>query len=517
MKFDEHTQKSQYLIDLNKKLSYSLLRFTEYFYKLRTGRKFEITFPPGRESHYLSICRELMKVFLGDTKNLIINVPPRYGKSELLIHFVAWSLANRPQSNYIYVSYGHTLAKKQTQTIRNIINLPLYNSIFDIKIKDDSSAKDNFEVDKGGSVYATGAGGSITGRGAGIKHGNGFGGCIVIDDIHKPDEAHSDIIRDGINDWYFNTLQSRINDPTTPIIFIGQRLHEDDLAARLMKGGEFDTLIIPAIDAAGNPLHPQMHSLPTLRKLQEDSPYVFAAQYQQDPQPAGGGIFKPEWFVLHDIEPDILSTFITVDTAETDKNYNDATVFSFWGLYKIKHGEMTTDMYGLHWIDCEELRLEPKDLENEMLQFYHKCMLYSVRPSLVAIEKKSTGVTLASVLKSYQGLHILDITRTKASGSKTARFLEAQPFVAQRLISLPDKGHHTDMCVEHCRKITANNSHRFDDIADTMYDAIKIALIDRTLIARTISATDYSSTARNIRTGNTAVDMARKKAFRHKR
>lgn len=517
MNSDAPKQKSQYLTDLNKKLSYSLLHFTEYFYKLRTGRKFEITFPPGRESHYLSICRALMKVFLGDTKNLIINVPPRYGKTEILIHFVAWSLAQRPQSNYIYVSYGHTLAKKQTQTIRDIINLPLYKSIFDVSIKGDSSAKDNFEVDKGGSVYGVGAGGSITGRGAGIKHGNGFGGCIVIDDIHKPDEAHSDIIRDGINDWYFNTLQSRVNDPTTPIIFIGQRLHEDDLAARLIKSGEFETLIIPAIDPAGNPLHPQMHSLPTLQKLQDSSPYVFAAQYQQDPQPAGGGIFRPEWFVLHDIEPDILATFITVDTAETDKNYNDATVFSFWGLYKIKHGERITDLYALHWIDCDELRLEPKDLQDEMLWFYQKCMGHSVKPGVVAIEKKSTGVTLASALKKYQGLQIIDLNRTKYSNSKAARFLECQPYISQGFLSLPEYSNHTAMCIEHCRKITANNSHRFDDIADTMYDAIKIALIDKTLIARTISNTDYSSAARQIATGSQALDRARRKAFAHKR
>src|ERR1700730_3437518 len=108
---------------LKEELLSSLLFFTRTFFKLRTGHDFELSEPDGRESHYITICRELMKVFNGETTRLIINVPPRYGKTELLIHFVAWALARYPDSNFIYVSYAHSLAKKQTQTIRNIINL----------------------------------------------------------------------------------------------------------------------------------------------------------------------------------------------------------------------------------------------------------------------------------------------------------------------------------------------------------------------------------------------------------
>ena len=236
------------------KLQGSLLDFTQVFFKLRTGRLFELSQPDGRESHYITIIRELVKVARGETKRLIINVPPRYGKTELLIHFVAWTMSINPDSNYIYVSYSHSLAKKQTQTIRSFMQMPHYRKIFGVELRDDTSAKDNFETKQGGSVYAAGAGGTITGRGAGIKSHDGFGGCIVIDDIHKPDEVSSDTIREGINDWYYNTLQSRINSPNTPVIFIGQRLHEDDLAAHLINSGEWKTLIIPAIDPAGNAL-----------------------------------------------------------------------------------------------------------------------------------------------------------------------------------------------------------------------------------------------------------------------
>lgn len=61
------------------KLEGSLLDFTQIFFTLRTGRKFELSLPDGRESHYITIIRELVKVARGETKHLIINVPPRYG------------------------------------------------------------------------------------------------------------------------------------------------------------------------------------------------------------------------------------------------------------------------------------------------------------------------------------------------------------------------------------------------------------------------------------------------------
>lgn len=475
--------------DLSKekdRLHRSLLAFIQDFYYLRTGRRFDLSDPIGRESHYLTICRALVKVMKGETNRLIINVPPRYGKTEILIHFVAWALSQYSDSNFLYVSYSLGLAKKQTKTIRQIVAMSEYRDIFDVQLSHETTAQGNFETSTNGSVYAAGADGEITGRGAGIKGSDRFGGCIVIDDIHKPSEVNSDTIRKSINDWYFNTLQSRLNDPVkTPIIFICQRLHEDDLVNNLIKTGDWETIVIPALDSAGNALHPQMHDVAALKKMQETMPYVFSSQYQQDPMPAGGGIFKPEWFYEMDEEPDIVCTFITADTAETAKDYNDPTVFSFWGLYKVKHGDIDTDMLALHWIDCLEIRVEPKDLEKEFMTFYGGCMRYRVKPRIVAIEKKSTGVTLSSVLKNVRGLQVIDVERTKASGNKTTRFLEIQPIVAGRQVSIPKEGKHTVFVLEHMRKITANDSHRHDDIADTLYDAIKLGIMENVIMTFT--------------------------------
>jgi predicted phage terminase large subunit-like protein len=97
------------------------------------------------------------------------------------------------------------------------------------------------------------------------------------------------------------------------------------------------------------------------------------------------------------------------------------------------------------------------------------------------IEKKSTGVTLVSVLKGMRGLKIREIERTRKSGSKAQRFIDSQPYIAARQVSLPANGIHTEMCVNHMKKITNNDSHAHDDIADTAADAIRIALIDKQL------------------------------------
>ena len=480
------------------KLQASFLLFVRTFYKLQTGRDFVISNPLGRESHYITIARELKSVVMGELElngkpcyHLLITVPPRYGKSTLIVYLVAWCTCRWPDANFIYTSYAKSLSKMQTQQIREIINSRYYREIFDLRVSSDSSAKDDFVVESlvtgvtaGGSCFAAGCGGPITGRGAGLQGVDRCGGFIVIDDGHKPEDVSSDTMRQSVIDWYYGTLQSRRNSPTTPIICIAQRLHEDDLPNHLIGTGEWKVVSLPALDASGNALDPAKHTKEQLLHMKDTMPYVYASQYNQDPQPSGGGIFQADWFNVLDIEPHILSSFVCADTAETDKSYNDATSFSFFGVYKCMLGTMDLGIYGLHWIDCVEIRVEPKDLENEFLNFYADCMRHRVKPSVAVIEKKSTGVTLSSSLRKVPGLRVIALDRNAASGSKTQRFLEAQPFVASNRISLPSYGKHTAMCIEHCRKITANNTHRHDDIADTLQTAIQCALIEGSLLPK---------------------------------
>jgi len=477
----------------------SLLRFTQFFYPLLTGREFIVSIPEGRESHFITVSRALTRAFdlTIPEQRLIINTPPGSGKSTMLVMWTAWSLAHYPDSRYLYISYSKVLAAKHTETIKRIIQLPHYGMLFDVKIRHDSKAREYFQTTSGGAVAAFGSGGAITGQDAGLPGLDRFSGAVIIDDAHKPDEVHSDTIRASVIDNYRETIQQRARGINVPSIFIGQRLHEDDLAAYLLEskdGHEWEKVIIKGIDDNGRSFYPSVYPAITLKVRQEKDPYVFSSQFQQDPIPAGGALFKPEWFLQLDDDPSMLATFITADTAETDKSYNDATVFSFWGIYEIEEFGQKTGQTAIHWIDCMEIRIEPKDLLGEFMSFYGECLRYSVKPQIAAIEKKSTGVTLSSALGSVRGLEIRDLKRTKASGSKTSRYLEMQPYISSKFVTINKYARHKDMCLNHMAKITANDTHRHDDIADTLYDAVKLVLIDKNLIYHTMEDTKKAAT-----------------------
>ena len=470
--------------DLRRELMSSFLLYVRTFYPIMTGRDFLIPNPPGRESHVITITNALTDVVSGKLLDLLINVPPGHFKSTLVSMFISWAFTIYPDSQFIYTSYSKSLAAKHTEFIKRIMMSRHYQEVFGVTIRHDSKAKDAFTTNFGGEVRAFGSAGSITGNNVGLPNVDRFSGALIIDDPHKPDEVFSDTMREGVINNYKETMLQRPRGPNVPIIFIGQRLHEDDLAAHMLsKESErkFYPIIIKAIDESGNPLCPEVITLDALKIKQELNAYTFSSQYQQTPQPSGGALFKEKDFIILNDEPNILCTFITADTAETSKSYNDASVFSFFGLYEIEEFGVKTGKYGLHWIDCLETRIEPKELKDTFLSFYSDCCLHKIRPNIAAIEKKSTGVTLISVLEEMRGLEIREVKRTRASGSKADRFLELQPIVAAKLITFTQGAKHTSMCINQAIKITANDTHRWDDIIDTLYDAVKIALIDKTI------------------------------------
>lgn len=248
--------------------------------------------------HHEAICDALTRVFNGECKRLIINVPPRYSKTEIaVINFIAWTLGQYPDAEFIHTSYSSRLAANNTWQVRELVQSAEYQPIFpSVQLRADSKARDEWRTTAGGVVYATGSGGTITGYGAG-KHRKDFGGCIIIDDPHKADEATSDTIRNGVIEWFQNTLESRKNSPDTPIILIMQRLHESDLAGWLLDGNngeEWEHVCLSAIQDDGSALWPDKHSINDLRRMEQASPYVFAGQYRQRPAPPEGGIIKPD-------------------------------------------------------------------------------------------------------------------------------------------------------------------------------------------------------------------------------
>lgn len=259
-----------------------------------------------RAPHHRLICDALMRVLRGECKRLIINIPPRYSKTELaVLMFIAWAMGKAPDAEFIHTSYSATLASNNSAAVRGLLQHEAYQEIFPA-VRLAAEAKAHWTTTEGGVMYAAGAGGTITGFGAG-KMREGFGGAIIIDDPHKADEARSDVIRQGVIDWFSNTLESRKNDPErTPIILIMQRLHERDLAGWLLGGGngeKWDHVCLSAWQEDGTPLWPEKHGADDLRRMEAAAPYTFAGQYRQMPAPPEGGVFKPDMLQVVDAIP----------------------------------------------------------------------------------------------------------------------------------------------------------------------------------------------------------------------
>lgn len=387
--------------------------FSRYMFKERRKYKWLHNW------HHRIICDALMKIFRGETKRLIINVPPRYSKTELaVINFMAWCFGKVPDSEFIHVSYSATLAANNAFQTRNLVQEVAYKRVFpDFKLRDDSKAKDDWRTAEGGVCYSQGTGGTITGFGAG-KFRDSFGGAIIIDDPHKASEARSDTVRKGVIEWFQNTLESRTNSPDTPIIVIMQRLHEEDLAGWLLDGGngeEWEHLELSAIQPDGSALWPEKHSIEVLNRMELAAPYVFSGQYRQRPSPPAGGFFKPDNIEIVDALPaDITHQARAWDLASSE-NEGDFTA----GVREAKG----RDGY-IYIVDVQHAQLGPDGVEKRIKQ------TAQMDGKAVAIRlPQDPGQAGKSQAKNFiTMLSGFNVKAETVSGDKITR---AQPFAAQ--------------------------------------------------------------------------------------
>src|SRR6201993_4543822 len=190
--------------------------------------------------HLEVIAAKLTAVREGKIRRLIINLPPRHLKSLMAsIAFPAWLLGHNPSAQILCVSYAQDLADKLARDCRSIMISPWYGRIFPTRLSAHRQAVQEFITTRQGYRLATSTGGVLTGRGADI---------ILIDDPLKPEDALSKALRQAGNEWFVNTLYSRLNDKRTgAIVIIMQRLHEDDLVGHVLAQEPWEVLSFPAI------------------------------------------------------------------------------------------------------------------------------------------------------------------------------------------------------------------------------------------------------------------------------
>lgn len=393
-----------------------LLNFTRYIYKENHRRNFTIS------PHFVLMSDALMKVINGETKRLIINIPPRYGKTELAVkNFIAYGLALNPMSKFIHLSYSDVLALDNSSQTKEYIESDAFQSLWKMQLKKDAQGKKKWFNQFGGGCYATASGGAITGFGAGVTDSNIFSGAIIIDDPLKPDDAHSDVKRKAVNERYNGTIRSRVNDRNTPIIVIMQRLHEEDMSGFLLDGGsgeEWEHLKLPALNEFNEPLWEQKHTFEELEQIRQASRYNFAGQYMQVPSPEEGGEWKKQWFTI--VGKEVLKPTIKwelfIDGAYTNNTKNDPT-----GL--IIAGKFNNDIYIYSAID--------KYLEMpELLKFVPEWInTIGLQISGILIEPKASGKSLKQLLKDSTRFNVSEIDGDMLSMSKIERARAVSPFI----------------------------------------------------------------------------------------
>ncbi len=268
--------------------------------------------------HHALLCDYLDRFIAKRIRRLMVFMPPRHGKSELVSRKLpAFIFGVNPDAEVVATSYSADLAQRMNRDVQRIIDSKAYGELFPATTLNGKNIRtvaggnylrnsDIFEIVKHRGTYrSAGVGGGITGMG---------GDYIIIDDpVKNREEANSLTMREKLWDWFTSTLYTR-QEKDASILLTLTRWHEDDLAGRLMElekkdpeADQWEILMLPAIceEAERHPLDPRednmalwpgKYTYTDLRKIKATiGTYDWSAMYQQKPQPAGGVIFRREW------------------------------------------------------------------------------------------------------------------------------------------------------------------------------------------------------------------------------
>ncbi len=427
--------------------------------------------------HLKLLSEKIIDVAMGRTPRLIVTMPPRHGKSELISRFTpAWYLGTFPDRKVILASYSDQFAASWGRAARDVLE-EVGQQVFNVRVNPEVKGGAMWEllppqdrrVLRPGTMVTAGVGGGITGKGANL---------MVIDDpVKNAQDAQSQVIRDTQWDWWLSTARTRLQ-PGAGVILVMTRWHEDDLAGRFLQSEDehWEILNFPAICEVegpdelgrkkGDALWPAMYPcdvLETTRKVQGN--YWFGAMYQQHPAPAEGNLFKKEnWrYYDRDVESGILTlhldngdrifdpgygiTFQTVDCAGSSKESSDYTVVSTWCI---------TPEKDLIWLHMNEVQFESLDIPGFLRREFNQW-----KPSLIGIERVGFGLTVIQELLR-EGLPVI---RLEPNTDKVARCLPAVARTEEHRVIIPSRAAWLDRALGqlHAFPNAAN-----DDIVDTV-------------------------------------------------
>lgn len=372
---------------------------------------------------------QLEAVERGEKLRTMLLMPPRHGKSLMCTElFPAWYLGRHPERSIISASYGQRLADDFGLKVRNLVTSPVHRLIFpSFQLQTHARSARRFSTTAGGSYYAVGRNGPITGRGAHL---------LLLDDVLKGSgEARSPLIRQRIHDWFAEVAFTRLQ-PGGAVINLQTCWHTDDLAGRQLRehGSEWNALILPAIAEKNDSfrqkneaLWPTRFSLQQLLKIREQiGGAAFDALYQQRPTSDEETIFKPQWWRYYDEEnhhcPSHFSRVVySWDTAYKTGAQHDLSVCTVWGR--------TPAPFRYYMLGFWRGRVEFPELKRIAIS-----MVKSGRPGAVLVEDVASGQSLIQELQ-----HLTDVTiiPVKVDDDKLTRAQSATPVIEAGEVFLP--------------------------------------------------------------------------------
>ncbi|SFP84171.1 phage terminase large subunit [Sphingomonas rubra] len=295
--------------------------------------------------HVDAMVHVLERLASGDLKRLVITLPPRHGKSELVSgSFPAWVLGHDPAAKITVVSYGQDLSIPLVDKARSIVKDEAYGRLFPATtIKRGKDRTDYFEVESGGGLRAASKAGAMTGLGTHF---------LIVDDFHKAGESLSPVEREKAIETFRTTFVNRFDNLVDGrIVIVMQRIHEDDLAGWALRTGKWHHLNLPAYAEQdediplprgriwqrrkGTVLAPALASAEYLEEVRLTmGSRHFGAQFQQNPVVADGGLMDLNWFGQYDERPPrnffhkIVQSW---DPAITERITSDYSAGMTWG------------------------------------------------------------------------------------------------------------------------------------------------------------------------------------------
>lgn len=447
----------------------------------------------------------LEAVAFGRINRLLMNVCPGSMKSLMCnVFFPAWvwGALKRPGARFFNLSYSASLPERDNRKTIRLINSPEYKRLYP-EVVLEKAGEELLETSRTGSKQAAGIGGTVTGRRADF---------LILDDPNNVSDIESEAIRETAMRVFREAASNRLNDMIkSAIIVIQQRTHEDDVSGVILTDElPYCHLYIPLLSEEGRRCEtelgwidpreepdecywPERYPDEAIRMAMDQGPFVFAGQYQQRPEPRGGGILKREYWRHWSPAPDPVTkrrnfpvcdfVLASLDPAFTAKEENDPAGFTVWGTFLTDEGDRAVcllyawrkrlELCGpdqMRWPgETDEDYRERCSPQWGLVETVHDaCARY--RADVLLVENKASGHSVVQAMARLFPRHKYTIElHDPMKLDKMARVIRVQPEFSGGYVWAPLDRSWASMVVDECAMFPRG---RYDDLTDSVTQAV---------------------------------------------